>query len=130
MRGTCADNHFVSSRLDCALKERIPPVPVVRTANQESPPAPSQAELQRIMHMRVPVIVRLAERKLSMQEIMRLGVGAIIEFVRSSDEPLELLVNNKTIGTGEAVKVGENFGLKITQVGDVKELIRSMGSKS
>ena len=105
-------------------------MPVVRTANQESPPAPSQAELQRIMHMRVPVIVRLAERKLSMQEIMRLGVGAIIEFVRSSDEPLELLVNNKTIGTGEAVKVGENFGLKITQVGDVKELIRSMGSKS
>jgi flagellar motor switch protein FliN/FliY len=86
--------------------------------------------LERIMRMRVPVIVRLAERKLSMAEIMRLGTGAIIEFVRSSDEPLELLVNNKPIGSGEAVKVGENFGLKITQIGDVKEVIRSLGHRS
>jgi len=77
--------------------------------------------------MEVPVIVKLAQRTLTTAEIMRLGPGAIIEFVKSSDEPLELLINNKTIGMGEAVKVGENFGLKITQIGDVKEVIRSMG---
>ena len=82
------------------------------------------------MKLEVPVIVKLAERKLSMSEVMRLGTGAIIEFSKSSEEPLELMVNNKPIGTGEAVKVGENFGLKITQIGDVKELIRSMGNRS
>jgi flagellar motor switch protein FliN/FliY len=58
---------------------------------------------------------------------MRLGPGAIIEFVKASDEPLELLINNKAIALGDAVKVGENFGLKINQIGDVKEVIRSMG---
>jgi flagellar motor switch protein FliN/FliY len=79
------------------------------------------------MRMEVPVIVKLAERKLTLAEVMRLGPGAIIEFSKSSDEPLELLINNKTIGLGDAVKVGENFGLKINQVGDVKEVIRSLG---
>ena len=91
-------------------------------------PAPAGArDLQRIMRLQVPVIVRLAERKLNMAEVLRLGVGAIIEFSKSSEEPLELLVNNKPIATGVTVKVGENFGLKIIQIGDVRQVIRSMG---
>ena len=89
----------------------------------------SQAELPRIMKMQVPVIVKLAERKLAMSEVMRLGIGAIIEFVKRNDEPLELLVNNKTIAVGEAVKVGENFGLRITQIGDLKSTIQSLSTK-
>lgn len=88
--------------------------------------APPQGELQRILRLQVPVIVKLAERKLLLSEVMRLGVGAIIEFVKSSEEPLELLINNKSIGVGEAVKVGENFGLRIKQIGDVKQVIASL----
>ncbi len=95
----------------------------------ERPPAPpkSQPNLARILRIEVPVIVKLAERKLSLSEVMRLGVGAIIEFSKSSDEQLELLINNKVIATGETVKVGENFGLKIAQIGDVKQVVKAMG---
>lgn len=85
-----------------------------------------QQELKRILQLEVPVIVKLAERKLALSEVMRLGAGAIIEFFKSSEEPLELLINNTPIAVGEAVKVGENFGLKITQIGDVQELIASL----
>jgi flagellar motor switch protein FliN/FliY len=99
-------------------------MPVLRTPQ---PPAPASNDLQRILHMQVPVIVKLAERKLTLAEVMRLGPGAIIEFLKSNDEPLELLINNKPIGLGDAVKVGENFGLKINQIGDVREVIRSLG---
>lgn len=88
---------------------------------------PGAPELRRILRMEVPVIVKLAERRLAMSEVMRLGTGAIIEFFKSSDEPLELLINNKPIACGEAVKVGENFGLKLTQIGDLKAIIRSLG---
>ena len=88
----------------------------------------SSSELQRILKLEVPVIVKLAERKLNLSEVMRLGVGAIIEFVKSNDEPLQLLINNKPIGVGEAVKVGENFGLRITQVGDLKQIVQALGS--
>src|SRR5438270_12064645 len=91
-------------------------------------PAALQPDLRRILQLEVPLIVKLAERKLTLGEVMRLGAGAIIEFSKSSDELLELLVNNKAIGVGDAVKVGENFGLKITQIGDVKEIIRSLGA--
>ncbi len=99
---------------------------VLHATNKPSP-TPSSKELQRILRLEVPVIVKLAERKLAMSEVMRLGVGAIIEFGKSSDEPLELMINNKTIGVGETVKVGENFGLRITQIGDVKQVIGALG---
>src|SRR5687768_16463557 len=103
-------------------------MPVLQAQRHEAPPAPSQAELQRILRLEVPVIVKLADRKLNMIEVMRLGVGAIIEFFMASDEPLELLIFNKVIGAGEAVKFGETFGLRITTIGDVKSVIRSMGN--
>src|SRR4051794_12911141 len=93
----------------------------------QRPSIGSSGELQRILRLQVPVIVRLAERKLPCSEVLRLGVGAIIEFSKSSDEPLELLINNKPIGVGVTVKVGENFGLRITQIGDVKQVIESLG---
>jgi flagellar motor switch protein FliN/FliY len=93
----------------------------------EKTPAPNpQDELHRILRMEVPVIVKLGERKLLLSEVMRLGVGAIIEFSKRSDEPLELLINNKTIAMGETVKVGENFGLRITQIGDIRSTIQSL----
>jgi flagellar motor switch protein FliN/FliY len=93
----------------------------------KSQASPTNGEVQRILRLKVPVIVKLAERRLMLSEVMRLGVGAILEFSKSSDEPLELLINNKPIGIGEAVKVGENFGLRITQVGDMKQIVAAMG---
>ena len=96
--------------------------------SQPNPHMPSNQGLDRILRLQVPVVVKLAERKLLLSEVMRLGVGTIIEFVKSSNEPLELLINNKTIGVGETVKVGENFGLRITRIGDVKQVVQSLGS--
>jgi flagellar motor switch protein FliN len=90
-------------------------------------PKDPKAELNRLMKLEVPVIVKLAEKMLTMSEVLRLGVGSIIEFEKSNDEPLHLMINNKTIGIGEAVKVGENFGLRIRQIGNMKELVAAMG---
>ena len=100
---------------------------VLQSQRQPAASAPTPTELQRILRLEVPVIVKLAERRLMLSEVMRLGTGAIIEFFKSSDEPLELLINNKVIGVGETVKVGENFGLRITQIGDLKQVIKSLG---
>ena len=94
-----------------------------------SPVPPSGEELKRILGLSVPLIVRLAERKMSCNEVMRLGTGAIIEFFKSSERPLELLVNNKVVALGEAVKVGENFGLRIRQVGDARQIVEALGGE-
>ena len=96
-----------------------------RLSNPSSPAG--RPELGRILKLQVPVIVKLAERKFSLAEVLRIQTGAILEFGKSADAPLELLINNKPIAVGDAVKVGENFGLRIKQIGDVRAIIASLG---
>ena len=104
-------------------------MPVLHATQGYAAPPPSRDELRRILKLEVPVIVKLADRKLLLSEVMRLGVGAIIEFVKSSSEPLELLINNKVIGVGETVKVGENFGVRITRIGDSKQIVSALAGR-
>jgi flagellar motor switch/type III secretory pathway protein FliN len=67
-----------------------------------------------LLKVRVPVTVTLARKKQRISQIVELGPGSIIQFSKSCDQLLELEVNGRTIGEGEAVKVGEKFGLRVT----------------
>ncbi len=83
--------------------------------------------MHRLLAIEVPVIVQLGIRRMTIGEVMRLGVGAIVEFSKSAEEEMDLLANNIPIGKGHAVKVGENFGIKVSSIGSVKETIRKLG---
>lgn len=87
-------------------------------------------DLGPILRLRVPLIVRLSERKMKLREVLALAPGAIIELPKHADDPLDLLVNNVRIGGGTAVKVGENFGLRIEWVGDQASRVRALGPAS
>jgi len=94
-------------------------------AADESEPIDSE-ELRRILNLEVPVIVKLAECKMPIRRVVNLAGGAIIEFDKHFEEPLDLMVNNCTIGRGIAVKVGEKFGLKISVIASDREKIQSL----
>jgi flagellar motor switch protein FliN len=85
------------------------------------------SDLAAILKLEVPVIVLLGTRPMRLEDVTALVPGAIVELPKQSDEELELLVNNKVIGVGKAVKVGENFGIRLTFVGDVQSRIVAMG---
>lgn len=84
-------------------------------------------ELQTILRLTVPVIVQIGQRDISLDDVLTLGPGAILELEKSAEEDLDLLVNNKPIGTGQAVKVGENFGLRITAIGSTHDRVKALG---
>ena len=84
-------------------------------------------EVEAILKLRVPVIVRLAHCQLPMREILEFGPGSIIELPKDSDDHLELMVNNKTIGAGTAVKVGENFGLNVKSIETLNDRVNALG---
>jgi len=79
------------------------------------------------LRLEVPLIVQLGERSLTVSEVLGLFPGAIIELPKNAEDELDLLVNNKQIGTGSAVKVGENFGIRINYLGDIKTRIAALG---
>jgi flagellar motor switch protein FliN/FliY len=85
------------------------------------------SEVESILKLSVPVIVQLGRRSLSMDDVLSLGPGTIVELTKHHEEELELLANNKPIGSGTAVKVGENFGLRVNRVGDMRQRIEALG---
>jgi flagellar motor switch protein FliN/FliY len=93
-----------------------------RPAQAELPP-----EVARIMRMKVPVLVTLVERDLPLSGILGWTAGSIIEFDVPSDSELHLVIANKEIGRGHAVKVGENFGLRINRINGLADRIHAMG---
>ena len=74
-------------------------------------------ELNTILKLEVPLVVILAERTMDLGEVCDMVPGTIIELPKGADEDLEIRVNNRAIGTGWAVKVGENFGVRVGYVG-------------
>lgn len=85
------------------------------------------ASIRSVLRIDMPIIVRMGEKAMRAKEVTALQPGSIIELPKNSEDPLELMVNNKVIGTGNAVKVGENFGLRIEFIGDLKTRIEAMG---
>ncbi len=108
--------------------------PVAPTAAPPPVPQPGSAvassvglsTIERVLRIKVPLVVRLAERQMSLSEIMRIVPGTILEFERRVDQELDLLANHEQIGVGVAVKVESHFGLQVTYVGDIKDRIKSL----
>ncbi len=84
-------------------------------------------DVRTILRLQVPVIVQIGRRSITMNEVLAFGPGAILEMDKSSEEELDLLVKNKRIGRGTAVKVGENFGIRITSIDPAQQRVEALG---
>jgi flagellar motor switch protein FliN/FliY len=83
-------------------------------------------EVKTILKLRVPVIVQIARQRMPLENVLAIAPGSILEFEKSADDELDLLVNNKAIGKGNAVKVGENFGLRLTAIGTARQRVAAL----
>ncbi len=69
-----------------------------------------------VMDVPVEVTVELGRRKVRIGEVLRLGPGSVLELSKSNGEPLDIYVNDRLIARGEAVVVGERYGVRLTEV--------------
>lgn len=100
------------------------PSPTARPAASAAAPVvapqPQVDPLARLRQLPVTISVRVAEKRIPVAQLLGITAGALITFPKSSEAPLDLYVNNALYCRGEAVKIGEHFGLKIDQVGVVQ----------
>ena len=96
---------------------------VTATDAPEMPPEPQDHSIllpgprERVANLTVNVAVHLAEKKIPVAQLLGLSPGALITFNKSCEDLLDLYVNNHCYCRGEAVKIGEKFGLKVNEIG-------------
>lgn len=76
---------------------------------------------QSLLQITVPVKVTLATKRMPVDQILKLVPGVMIQFDKAYESPMQVEVGEQTIAEGEVVKVGDKFGLRITEVLDRKE---------
>ena len=88
----------------------------------------SNVNLDLIMDVYVPISVRFGRCQMLLEDILKLGNGAVIELDKSADDPVELLVNDKLLARGEVVVADGHYAIRITEVESPAERIRSLGT--
>jgi flagellar motor switch/type III secretory pathway protein FliN len=85
-----------------------------------SGPAPDLAHLpaysRSLLKIEVPVVVTLATTRLPVSRVLDMGPGTILHFDKSYDSPLTLSVGHCDVAVGDAVKVGDKFGIRISSM--------------
>ncbi len=74
------------------------------------------AYLRTLLRVPLRASVTLARRKQPVANILQLSPGTIIQFEKSCEELLDLEIAGRIIAQGEAVKVGEKFGLRVLRI--------------
>ncbi len=69
-----------------------------------------------LMDVPLQIAVELGRATKKIREILEFGQGSIIELDKLAGEPVDILVNGKTIAKGEVVVIDESFGVRITDI--------------
>ena len=78
--------------------------------------ADSPPNFEILLDIPVNLSVELGSCNLSMQEVLQLGVGSVVQLDKTADAPVDLFVNRKLVARGEVVVVDDRFGIKVTEI--------------
>ena len=102
----------------------LPPLESSPTVKPDA--ATQEMNLKMIMDIPVDVHVEIGQTRLSIRDILRLGVSSVVELDRLAGQPADIVVNGKMIGQGDVVIVNETFGIRITKLVGVQDRIKSL----
>ncbi len=74
-----------------------------------------------LLRIETEIAVTLAQQKLPVDRILQFVPGVMIQFDKPCDRPLSLEIDGNVIAEGEVVKVGDKFGLRITEISNREE---------
>lgn len=73
-------------------------------------------DLNFLKEVTLEVGVELGSTEISVERLLELGKGSVIEVDKLCEEPLDIRINGNLCARGEAVIVNEKFGIRVTQV--------------
>ena len=77
---------------------------------------PQGRRMEMLLDVPLEVSVELCRSRMSIQNLLALGPGSVIELDKVAGEALDILVNGRLIARGEAVVVNDKFGVRLTDI--------------
>jgi flagellar motor switch protein FliN len=80
--------------------------------------------LEALLDVSLPVVIEIGRTQMTVQEVLQLATGSVIEIDRTVGDPVDIYVGDRLFAQGEVVVVGEAFGVRVTR------LLQSSGTES
>lgn len=104
---------------------------LLKEHQSDAPFRASQSSLNRdlefLFDVPLQVSVEVGRARILLKDLLQMGEGYVVELEKLAGEPLDLYVNSRLIARGEAVKVGDKFGIKLTEVVSQSDRIENLG---
>lgn len=78
--------------------------------------AAAAGSLDALLEVSMPVIVEIGRTTMTLQEVLHLGPGSVVQLERAIGEPVDLYVGDRRLAQGEIVVVDDQLGVRITRV--------------
>jgi flagellar motor switch protein FliN/FliY len=75
-----------------------------------------EVPLSMLLDLTLPVSIELGRTSMTVQEVLRLGRGSVVQLDRLAGEPIDIYVGDRRFAEGEVVVLGEHFGIRITRI--------------
>jgi flagellar motor switch protein FliN/FliY len=72
--------------------------------------------LELLKNVPVQITVELGRKKVRLGELLQLGTNAVLELPTLVGDLLEVRVNDRLVARGEAVAIGDRYGIRICEV--------------
>lgn len=108
-------------------EENLVDTPKTQPYNKNDAIMTGKSNINLLMDVELPVTIRIGSTEMKLIDIMRLGLGSIIELEKLVDDPVDVLVNDTLVARGEVVVYDSNFAIRITHVESREDRIRSLG---
>ena len=77
---------------------------------------PSTSDLDAVYDIPVQVSAVLGKSTMQVNQLLKLGRGAVVELDRKVGEAIDIYVNNRLVARGEVVVVDERLGVTMTEI--------------
>ncbi len=85
--------------------------------------APSSSNMNLLMGVQLEISVVIGRTKRKIKDIMEFGQSTIVELDNQTGAPAEIMVNGQLLAHGEVIVIGDNFGVRVTEIVGSKELL-------
>jgi flagellar motor switch protein FliN/FliY len=101
----------------------------MQPAREEAPPTGRRrpGDFDRVLDIPVVLHVELGRKRMRIGELLDMGTGSILELDTPAGAALALYANETLIARGEAVVVGDRYGVRITDIPSPSERAERLG---
>ncbi len=86
------------------------------TPAEAEPPTDIGRELEAIYDIPVQISAVLGKANMQVNQLLKLGRGAVVELDRKVGEAIDVYVNNRLVARGEVVVVDDRLGITMTEI--------------